>query len=359
MRILFTGGGTLGPVTPLLAIAQELLNQKESTLSQMYWIGTPNGPEKELITRFGIQFSSIQSGKLRRYFSIKNFIDPVFLMIGLLQSMMVIHRFKPDIVIGAGGYVQVPVIGAAWFMKKKSAILQSDMVPGLANLMCVSMVDIILLSFDGQVKDFPKTKTVLTGLPVRYELGDSKKCSDVQKKKLGLDPTIPTVFITGGGTGSQALNQIVTDALVELVKHYNVVHLTGKNKEAAISLSSAHAERYHQFEFLSDTYMHYLSAADVVVTRGGIGSLSEFACAQKPMIIIPLPKSPQEKNAEFFESKGGALWRSQDTYTSGKLVADVALILKPTRYKAMQQALETTIKIGASQRVVTAIKSIL
>ncbi|MEK7102819.1 MAG: UDP-N-acetylglucosamine--N-acetylmuramyl-(pentapeptide) pyrophosphoryl-undecaprenol N-acetylglucosamine transferase [Patescibacteria group bacterium] len=359
MRILFTGGGTLGPVTPLLAIAQELIDQKESTPNQMHWIGTPSGPERALIESYGIPFSSVQSGKLRRYFSYKNFVDPFFLMTGLIQSIIVLNRFKPDIVIGAGGYVQVPVIGAAWFLKKKSAVLQLDMVPGLANLMCVSMVDKILLSFPEQAKDFPKVKTILTGLPVRQEIRESKKCSDKKKKELGLEPALPTVFITGGGTGAQALNQIVIDSLSRLMQHYNVVHVAGINKAVIAPTLGKHQSRYQQFEFLAERFADYVSAADVVITRGGIGSLSEFACAQKPMIVVPIPKSPQEKNAEYFESKGGALWRHQDRYISQDLMSDIASILKPARYKTMQHALEAIIPRDAASCIVAVLKSII
>lgn len=358
MRVLFTGGGTLGPVTPLLAIARELIKTKHSSPAQMHWIGTPTGPEKDLIASYNISFSSVQSGKLRRYLSLKNFIDPFLLMTGVVQARGVIKRFKPDVIIGAGGYIQVPVIWAGWSMKKRSAIIQLDMVPGLANLMVASMVDKILLAFPEQSKDFPKKKIVITGLPIRPEIADSQKCSDAQKKKLGIDPALPTIFITGGGTGSESLNQLITATLPDLVAHYNVVHLTGKHKQIAHPALGLGEGRYQQFELLADEYPSYFAAADVIITRGGMGALSECAFVQKPMIIIPIPKSPQEKNAEYFESKGGALWRSQDTYTPEQLIKDIASILKPTRYASMQHALQDTIPSHAASRMVDAIISI-
>ncbi|MDP2656743.1 MAG: UDP-N-acetylglucosamine--N-acetylmuramyl-(pentapeptide) pyrophosphoryl-undecaprenol N-acetylglucosamine transferase [bacterium] len=359
MRILFTGGGTMGSVAPLLAVAKELIDQGKSTPTKMSWIGTSSGPEREVIGRYRIPFLSIQSGKFRRYFSWKNFSDPFLLMVGIVQAIKIIRRVKPDVILGAGGYVQVPVMWAAWLMKKKIAILQLDITPSLANMLCISMSHVIFLSFDEQVKYFPKKKSHVTGLPIRQEITESKNCSDNKKRLLGLDPALPTVLITGGGTGSEVLNNMLITALHQLIKYYNIIHLTGKGKHVEVSDSILNSARYQQFAFLSDTLVDYLSAADIVITRGGMALPSECAFAKKPMIIIPIPDSHQEKNAAFFEKHGVALWRSQHTYSAKKMISDIQSLLKPATYSTMQNAQKQYIHHNGAINIVRELQSII
>jgi len=299
MRILFSGGGTLGPVTPLIAVAQEI--QVVSQDSHLLWLGTFRGPEKKIVMNNNIQFMPIFSGKLRRYFSWHNFIDPLLIIIGFLQSIYIIRKFNPDVVVSAGAFVSVPVVWAARILGKSAMIHQLDVKKGLANKLMVPFVKKITVSFPEMVAEFPKNKVEHIGTPIRPLLfaGDRNRAYSA----FNLDSTIPTVVVLGGGTGSLFINKLIISSLPELLNFCQIIHITGSGKGVPAIALKEKQERYHSFEFVSEELPNIFAVADVVVCRAGIGTLTELSALGKAAVVIPIPGSQQEQNVEYFNTK--------------------------------------------------------
>lgn len=299
MKIILTGGGTAGSVIPLLAIAAQI--KKQNPDAQFLFIGTKKGqPEKELAEKYNIPFTSIHGGKLRRYFDLRNIIDIFLIIIGFFQSLFIISKFKPDIILGAGGFIQVPVIWAGKFLGKKIIIHQQDLKPSLANKLTSCYADKITVTFEKSLNDFKKEKTVLTGNPVRKKILNGDK--EVAYKTFNLNKNLPVILFVGGGTGALGLNIIIEKALPKLVEFCQIIHLTGKDKK----VGDFNHENYHPYEFLKDEMKEALTVADLIVSRAGMSALTEFSVLGKPIILVPLPKSHQEENALFFSQNRAA-----------------------------------------------------
>ena len=246
MKILLTGGGTAGSVTPLLAVSSEIRKYRPDV--QLLWVGTFFGPEKSLVSREGIAFVAIFSGKLRRYFSWRNFIDPIFIILGFLQSLYIVKKFNPDLIVTAGGFVSVPPAYAGWLFRKKIIIHQLDIGRGLANKLMSYIADQITVSFPESVSAFAKGKAELIGTPIREVLfsGDRLRAQTA----LGLDPALPTLVVLGGGTGALSLNKIIISSLPELLNFCQVIHITGRGKSLPALALKEKFSLYHQFEFV-------------------------------------------------------------------------------------------------------------
>ncbi len=308
MRILYTGGGSLGSVTPLLAVHESLASSQKKSYSAA-WIGTCSGPERALINEYHIPFDTVPTAKLRRYFDLRNFLDPFILIGGVFRAFFLLKRIRPDVVLSAGGFVAVPVIWAAWLLGIKSMLLQIDIKHGLANILTVQQASTVAVSFE-ELKAFYGTKGVVTGIPVRAALDQWRGISNTQqqamKKRLGLPAKIPTVLIVGGGQGATGINDLVATMRPSLKEKVHIIHITGTGKG-----EEKREEGYWAFPQLGAEYLEYLATADIVVTRAGMGSLAECATLGKPMIIIPIPDSHQVYNAEYFEKKKAAIFFAQ------------------------------------------------
>jgi UDP-N-acetylglucosamine--N-acetylmuramyl-(pentapeptide) pyrophosphoryl-undecaprenol N-acetylglucosamine transferase len=232
---------------------------------------------------------------------------------------------KPALVVGAGSYVSVPVGLAAWLLRIPLFIHQLDIQPGLANKILAFFAVKISVSFEPALKSFSEQKAILTGCPVREEImvGDRLKA----KEMLNLEDGLPTVLAIGGGTGSLRMNQIIIGALPELLSFCQVIHITGRNKKLPPLALKGKEGRYHCFEFVISELPDIMAAADLVITRGGIGFLSELSALGKPSLIIPLPDSHQVVNANYFSSRGAAVALDQETLSSQSLVADIKELL--------------------------------
>lgn len=317
LRAILTGGGTGGSVAPVLAVYEEMKKQRPE--AEFLFVGTRKGiPERELVQNRNIPYKSIFSGKLRRYFSFKNIIDPFLILSGFIQSVFLILKFKPGAVFSAGGFVAVPLAAAAWLLKVPIFIHQQDIVPGLANKLIAPLARRITVSFEKSLKDFHKKKAFLTGNPVRPEIlqGDKQKAI----KRFQLEENIPTLLIIGGGTGARDLNELVVQIIPELVAFCQVVHLTGKNKSIKNQLNFS---RYHQMEFLSEGMPDLYQASDLVVSRAGLGVLTELSVLKKPLILIPIPGSHQVANAEYFSEKKAAVLINQKGLTQQILLQKI------------------------------------
>ncbi len=293
-----SGGGTGGSITPLVAIFEEIKLQKPE--AEFLWLLPKNDPLQKLVKDYSIPIKEIYAGKLRRYFSLRNFLDPILIVFGFFQSIFLIIKFKPQLIVSAGGFVSVPLVWAGWILRVPSLIHQQDVIPGLANKLMAPFAKIITVTFEKSLKSFPKNKTILTGNPFRPEILQGSK--DEAYKFFKLEKNLPTVLILGGGTGSLNINNLVFKSLRNLVEFCQIIHVTGgKTDQVADHL------RYHGFNFLTDQLKNAFAAADLVISRAGMATLTEIAALRKPSIIIPMFKSHQEANAIEFGRNNAAV----------------------------------------------------
>ena len=298
-KIVLTGGGTAGHVTPNIALMPELKKRGYD----IYYIGSYDGMEKQMIEDTGIPYYGIATGKLRRYFDLKNFTDPFKVIKGYAEARSYLKKTAPDVLFSKGGFVAVPVVRAAHSLKIPIIIHESDMTPGLANKLCIPVADKVCCNFPETVQYLPAEKAVLTGSPIRQALlsGDREKglsfCGFTDEK--------PLILVTGGSLGAVGVNNAVRAVLPSLLKTYNIVHLCGKGK---LDESFDGTPGYVQYEFISEELPDLMAAADLVISRAGANAICELLALKKPNILIPLPKGSsrgdQILNARSFKKQG-------------------------------------------------------
>jgi UDP-N-acetylglucosamine--N-acetylmuramyl-(pentapeptide) pyrophosphoryl-undecaprenol N-acetylglucosamine transferase len=297
--LVFTGGGTAGHVMPNLALAPRLRERGWS----LHYLGSESGPERALAEGAGIPFHSFATGKLRRYFSWRNFSDPFRVVLGVFQAWRLLGKIKPALVFSKGGFVSVPVVYAAAMRGIPVVLHESDLTPGLANRLSLWCCKRICASFPETLDHLPDDKAVLTGTPIREELfrGERRKGLEF----LGFGEDKPLLLVTGGSLGSKAVNDALRANLGPLLTRYNIAHLCGKGW---LEPSLEGRAGYRQFEFLGAELGDVLAAADRVVSRAGANSLFELLALRKPMLLIPLPgkasRGDQILNARSFERRG-------------------------------------------------------
>lgn len=298
-RIVLTGGGTAGHVTPCIALLPEL--KKEGY--DIQYIGSYNGIDRKLIEEYKIPYYGISSGKLRRYFDPKNFSDPFKVIKGYYEARKILKRLKPDIVFSKGGFVTVPVVLAAKKYHIPVIIHESDMTPGLANKLALPSATKVCANFPETIKYLPEGKAVLTGTPIRRELFSGNKIKGLDF--CGFTANKPVILIIGGSTGSRAINEVVRGMLPTLLRDYQVIHLCGKgNLDERLTDTAG----YVQFEYIKAELSDLFAAADIVISRAGANAICELLALRKPNILIPLPaassRGDQILNAESFEHQG-------------------------------------------------------
>lgn len=298
-RIILTGGGTAGHVTPNIALVPEL---KKKGFDIRY-IGSYNGMEKGLIEDIGIPYYGISSGKLRRYFDIKNFSDPFKVVKGYFEARKLMRKLKPSVVFSKGGFVTVPVVLAAKHKGIPVIIHESDMTPGLANKLSLPSASKVCCNFPETLKHLPEGKAVLTGSPIREELfqGDKEKGLAF----CGFDHSKPVLLIMGGSLGSVAINNAVRGQLDTLLETFQIAHLCGKGN---LDSSLEGKKGYAQFEYVSDELRDLFACTDLMISRAGANAICEILALRKPNILIPLSaqasRGDQILNAASFEKQG-------------------------------------------------------
>ena len=305
-KIVFTGGGTAGHVTPNIALFPFL--EKEGYES--YYIGSYNGIEKRLIEDFNVPYYGISTGKLRRYFDLKNLSDPFRVIKGYTQALKILKELKPDIVFSKGGFVSVPVIRAASALKIPCIIHESDMTPGLANKLCIPVATKVCCNFPETTKYVPSGKAILTGSPIRSELTTGSKLAALEL--CGFTANKPVVMIIGGSQGASSVNVMVREALPKLLETFQVVHICGKDKVDNLMLT---IPGYKQFEYLKTDLKDVFAMADVVVSRAGANAICELLALKKPNLLIPLQvgsRGDQILNAKSFEEQGFSMVVRED-----------------------------------------------
>lgn len=298
-KIVFTGGGSAGHVTGNLAIIPKM---REAGWEVEY-IGSQTGIEKQIIEDFGVRYHGIATGKLRRYFDLKNFKDPFRVVKGVMQAYSLLRRIKPQLVFSKGGFVAVPVILGAWLNRIPVIIHESDYTPGLANKISIPLSTKICVTFPETMKHLPADKAVHTGSPIREEVLQGS--ADRGRQFCGFTKGQPVLLIMGGSLGSAKINQAVRGNLDTLREQFQIVHLCGKGN---VDNSLTDVQGYRQFEYVSGELPDLFAMADLFISRAGSNSIFEFLALKKPHVLIPLSRAAsrgdQILNAQSFERMG-------------------------------------------------------
>lgn len=297
-RIVLTGGGSAGHVSPNLAILPYLLKEGYD----VHYIGTEKGIERDMMDVEGVTYHVVKSGKLRRYFDWKNFTDPFRVIAGAFQSSRLMKKLKPDVCFSKGGFVSVPVVIGARLHKVPTLCHESDLTPGLANKICTKFANKIATTFPECAETLGK-KAFFAGTPLRDSLFDGSREKGLSM--CGFDGSKPVLMMMGGSLGAQSVNKTLREILPELTKDMDVIHITGKGN---LDESLNGTPGYIQFEFVSDGLADLMAAADLILSRAGSNALCEFAALCKPMLLVPYPmgasRGDQILNAQSFEKRG-------------------------------------------------------
>lgn len=334
-KIVLTGGGTAGHVTPNIALLPSL----RQAGYEISYVGSYDGIEKKLMADFDIPYTGISTGKLRRYLDIKNLTDPFRVLKGFSEARHYLKEYQPDVVFSKGGFVSVPVVRAAASLKIPCIIHESDMTPGLANKLCFSAATKICCNFPETVKMLPEGKAVLTGSPIRMELTQGNKIAGLDM--CGFTANKPVIMVIGGSLGAANVNKAVRDALPQLLEDFQVVHLCGKDKIDNLLLTTP---GYRQFEYVKAELKDLFAMADIVISRAGANAICELLALRKPNILIPLPaassRGDQLLNAASFEAQGFSIVINEDDLTTDLLVDKVHELFsnRQSYHNAMDQS---------------------
>lgn len=317
-KIVLTGGGTAGHVTPNIALMPKL---KEYGY-EIHYIGSYDGIEKKLIEEMDIPYYGISSGKLRRYFDWQNFTDPFRVLKGFGQAKKLLKQIQPDVVFSKGGFVTVPVVQAAKKCHIPTIIHESDMTPGLANKLAIPAASKVCCNFPETVKYLPEGKAVLTGSPIRQELLSGNKLSALNFCNFTAGK--PVLLIIGGSLGSVAVNTAIRKILPKLLKTFQVIHLCGKGN---LDESLNGTEGYVQYEYIKQELADLFALADVVVSRAGANAICELLALRKPNLLIPLSaaasRGDQLLNADSFRQQGFSKVLQEEEITDQLLLSTI------------------------------------
>ena len=334
-RIVLTGGGTAGHVTPNIALMPSL---KEAGYD-IHYIGSYEGIERKLIEEMGIPYHGISSGKLRRYFDPKNFSDPFKVVKGYMEASKLLKKLKPDIVFSKGGFVTVPVVLAAKRRGIPAIIHESDMTPGLANKIAIPSATKVCCNFPETLKHLPEGKAVLTGSPIRAELFQGSKEEGLAI--CGFNTEKPVLLIIGGSLGSVVINNAVRGCLDELLEQFQIIHICGKDH---VDSTLEGITGYKQFEYVKKELTHLFAATDMMISRAGANAICELLALQKPNILIPLSaaasRGDQILNAASFEKQGYSYVIQEEDLTKESLLNAVQYVY--AKQDVYKKALKTS-----------------
>jgi len=319
IKIIFTGGGSAGHVTPSLPLIQAL----QAKGVNIFYVGSTHGIELSLIASLNIPYYAIVTGKLRRYWSWKNFLTPFQLFFGILQSFFICLRVQPQIVFSKGGFVSLPVVIAAWISRIPVVIHESDLTPGLANRLSFPFAKLICVTFSETAQHYKNSNKVLvTGMPIRESLYHGVRANGLQC--LGFVAEKPVLLIMAGGLGSAIINDSIRRLMKTLTKNFQIIHLCGKGK---LDLHFSAVPFYRQFEYIRAELADVLACADLVVSRAGATSVYELIALKKPHILLPLSiqasRGDQIENAKYFEKQGLSTVLYDKEFSDGQLLKTI------------------------------------
>jgi UDP-N-acetylglucosamine--N-acetylmuramyl-(pentapeptide) pyrophosphoryl-undecaprenol N-acetylglucosamine transferase len=372
MRILVSGGGTGGHIYPALAVARIL---RERYGAELLYLGDEHGLETRIVPKEGMPFATIQAGRLRRYVSAGMLTDLGRVPVGMAQALQHVRRFRPHAAFTSGGYVAVPAGVAARTFGAPLLMHQQDVSPNLANRLLAPFATRISVSFPPSLACFPKRKTTLSGNPVRDPILAMAHASPAAlKARLGFDPALPLLLVTGGSQGARHLNQVVTAALPYVLPACQVLHVSGllTYEETRAEVQSQltgdptggrMAARYQLHAYLDEPMPAALAASDIVLCRSGAATLAELAVLGKPSLLVPLPPgftgSPQQINAEMFVRTGAATMILDKNLTADSLrAALLPLLADAARLASMGAAARTLARPHAAAELADAVAAL-
>lgn len=345
-RIVLTGGGTAGHVTPNIALIPQL--QKEGW--DIHYIGSYTGIEKELIENMSISYHAISSGKFRRYKNFKNysknFTDIFRVVSGIGQASKLIKELKPNVIFSKGGFVAVPVVLGGKKNKIPIIIHESDITPGLANKIAMPFAKAVCTTFPETVQYISGNKAIYTGTPIRQQIFEGNKQKGIEL--CGFNSQKPIILVMGGSLGAVKINNCLREALDKLLKEFQIVHLCGKGN---IDNKLQDRKGYKQFEYISEELSHIFACIDVIISRAGSNSISEFLALKKPSLLIPLngkaSRGDQILNAKSFEKQGFSKVLNEDILNAETLINDISYLYK-NRAKYIKSMNNNNISNGIS-----------
>jgi UDP-N-acetylglucosamine--N-acetylmuramyl-(pentapeptide) pyrophosphoryl-undecaprenol N-acetylglucosamine transferase len=332
MKIVLTGGGTGGHLIPLIAVKRKI--QEKEPEAEFLFMGPLGEMEKRFMEPEGIAMKKVMSGKMRRYFSLRNFSDMFKIPIGIIQALWHLLVYMPDAIFSKGGYASIPVVVAGWMYRIPILIHESDAKPGLANSMLAKFAERVAVSYSQAEINFPADQVVLTGNPVRADIADGDANKGKQLFNIINDKKI--IFVWGGSQGAELINSYVVEILPVLLRNYNVIHQTGeKNFENVTRMAGelgikAGREGYYPTPFIKEELKDILAASDLVISRAGSNSISEIAANKKPAIIIPLESSAnghQRMNAYAVAKVGGCVVLEEGNLGENMLLGEIDKIM--------------------------------
>ena len=363
MRVLVSGGGTGGHIYPALAIATQLRTQHQA---EILFLGSDDGLENEIVPAAGFRLATVKAGKLRRYLSFKTITGVLRVPLGMIQAFRIVRKFRPDAAFTSGGYVAVPAALATRLNGVPLLLHQQDVPPNLSNRLAAPLATRISVAFADSLPYFPARKTLVLGNPIRQSMLDVRATTPQQARtSLGFDAVTPLLLVTGGSQGARHMNLVVCRALPQLLAHYQVLQISGKdlyNETRSLANSvladqdEALQQRYRLVPYLNEEMPLAMQAADLVLCRSGASTLTELAILGKPSILVPLPpaigSSPQEANAAMFGRKQAAIVILNDDLKPEILVERVKSILTSSiLLEAMSQAVSEFAKPEATQDI--------
>ncbi len=364
MRIGFVGGGTGGHFYPLIAVANEL--RESSANPEMYYFG-PSPYDEASLAEYGVEYVYCPAGKLRRYFSIQNFIDVFRNFFGVFVAIIRLYEIYPDVIFSKGGFTSVPILTAAKLLQIPIVIHESDAVPGRANKLATRKARYIGIAYDDVAQYFPPEKTALVGIPLRPEI---KNPPQNPFEVLGIPNDKPLLYITGGSLGAERINSVVVRSLAQLLPYYRIFHQTGTDNvdEMRLTVKSLlegtglEDSYYIEGKVDAQTVSALLTAAALVITRAGSTTLFEIAYHSKPSIVIPIPEDvsrDQRTNAYAYARTGAASVLEEQNLSQGLLIQEInSIITDSNRYAAMSQAAHSVFIPAAAKKLAGILVSI-
>lgn len=342
MKVLLCGGGTLGSVSPLLSLYEEA--KKQSKQWTWFWVGTKSGIERKAIAQHDISFEWIPAAKLRRYPSVRTLGEPFVLAISFIRALFILFTIKPDVVVGAGSFVSVPVMWAAWCMRVRIVIHQQDVRATLSNTLTAWCASVITTTFEKSVADFPKGKARWIGNPLHRAHGVSAVHVPPTP-----DPSKKLILILGGSSGAVALNNWVQNSLEELCTLGEVVHITGMSH----AIPAEPRLDYYAYPLLDHAaLLRVMQSAHAVVTRAGISTITELAYYKKAAVFVPMPKTHQEDNAFFIAQQRAGYALRQDQLAEKGVQTISKILYNPDVSASLGNALHALIKQDAAKSLV-------
>lgn len=365
LKIVLTGGGTGGHIFPLLAVAKKIKEKNPET--EFLFLGPAGKIETALMLKEGIPLKNIACGKMRRYFSLRNFSDLCKIPVGLLQSLWQLLVYMPDAIFSKGGYASLPVVLAGWIYRIPIMIHESDSVPGVANSILGKFSNSVAVSYPQAEGYFPPSQVVLTGNPLQADIsqGEASKA----REKFSLVDSKKVILVLGGSQGSQIINEKILEVLPELVGKYQIIHQTGeahienvKRRAGELGIKAERDGYYPIANYANEDLKDILKVADLVISRSGANSLSEIAANGKPAIFIPLLGSAnnhQKMNAYSLAKVGACVVLEENNLGQNILLKNIKELMEN---QELRQKLSEAIRVfyhpDAADRIATEILKI-